>query len=207
MRIKPETCELIGAIIGDGNIYYKGNYVEIAGHPVLDEFYYNSFLKPLIISELGYYPKIRERYGAIRLRIDNKEFVLWLIGLGIPAGHGKFAKVVIPKKILVQFPDYSKYTIRGIFDTDGSVYYDKRKIYRKPYIRIEFHMDNRRLLNQISGILHQLKLKPRPCKRKNSLYLNGYDEVKKFIITIGISNIRHINRIRKQYPELIDSPR
>jgi hypothetical protein len=51
--------ELIGATLGDGNIYDKRpNYVEYTGNPITDEYYFNHVLLPIVNNETGKYPKL-----------------------------------------------------------------------------------------------------------------------------------------------------
>lgn len=204
--LTPNLCELIGSIIGDGNIYDKiPSYVEITGHPKNDLQYFESFLLPTIKNELNYDAKIKIRYGAIRIRINNKNFVKFLKYIGIPSGKGKFEKVRVPQPIIGKSVEHTKACIRGIFDTDGSVYFDKRKIYRKPYIRIELHMSNKELLTQISGLLTKMNIESKLPENKTTLYINGKDNVNNYLKRIGFRNSRHSERIKSLYPELISS--
>lgn len=202
MQLTEKMCEFIGSIIGDGNIYDKKPWwVEMTGHPILDKEYYQ-YLCKLINEELNYLPKIFFRYGAIRFRVNKKKFVDWLKYIGIPAGKNKFKNVLIPNCIL-KSKKKSLNCLRGIFDTDGSVHFEKRQIYKQPYIRIELHMKNLELLKQIANLLRKYGLHPTISKAKPALYLNGYKYVGEFIKKVGFKNKRHINRVRKIYPELV----
>ena len=204
--LTPNFCELIGSIIGDGNIYDKiPFYVEITGHPKNDLDYFENFLLPAIKNQLNYDAKIKIRDGAIRIRINNKNFVNFLKYIGIPSGKGKFERVKIPQEVISAPKDQLKACIRGIFDTDGSVYFDKRKAYKKPYIRIELHMANKELLLQISTLLNKMNIENKLPENKTTLYINGKDNVSNYLKIIGIRNSRHSERIKTLYPELIPS--
>ena len=205
MIISPQLCELIGAIIGDGNIYCgPPYYVEITGHPQLDKDYFESFLIPTITKELNYSPKLSLRWGARRIRINNKNFVDFLIGMGIPYGKDKFRRVTIPDKILFSSHENLNSCIRGIFDTDGCAHFDMREAYKRPYIRIELHMQNRRLLLQIQDILKRNCVPATIPEKKETMYINGCYNVRKYLENIGFRNQRHLNRIHRKYPELIN---
>ncbi len=198
--------ELIGCIIGDGNIYDKSvSYVELAGDADKDRLYFENVLYGLVKNELEYEPKIFFHSGALRLRINNKMFVRFLNGIGIPSGYGKSKSVLVPPSLIGSSIEVKKSYIRGIFDTDGSVYYDKRSLYKKPYIRIELHMFNDMLLSQIRGVLVSLGLPVAYSVKRQALYFNGYENVKKYIDEIGFSNPRHLKKIKNMYPELIQS--
>ena len=65
MNLTAEMCELIGAIIGDGNIYDRRIcYVEITGHPSEDLLYFKKRLIKFVENELNYTPKIYFHSGA-----------------------------------------------------------------------------------------------------------------------------------------------
>ncbi len=195
MILNTNLCELIGCIIGDGNIYDKRPYyVEITGNPK-DDFLYFKDLLGIIKSELNYDAKTFIRSGGIRIRINNKEFVNFLKWLGIPAGRGKFKKVRIPTKIFGGQSDLLKACIRGIVDTDGCVSFDKRKVYKDPYIRIMLHMNNRKLLSEISMILNRLHIENKLPKNYDTLYINGKENVEKYIKIIGFRNSRHSKKV------------
>lgn len=195
--------ELIGYIIGDGNIYDKGPYyVEITGHPKYDLSYFKLHLSQIIQTELDYTPKLFFHADGIRIRINKKIFVEWLKNIGMPAGKGKFERVIVPDIILKNSFECMKLCLRGIFDSDGCFHFDKRKTYKTPYIRIELHMLNIELLKQIKNLLNYFGVLSTISEKKKALYINGYQEVKNFLKEIGSSNSRHTNRIKQIYPEL-----
>lgn len=114
--------------MGDGNIYDKGpTYIELCGNPLTDADYFRRILIPIVNRELNVNPKLFIKDGGMRFRINNKYLVDWVKSEGIPAGASK-ASAKIPKFIL----DDNRLLIpciRGIFDTDGSVYFDLRPVY------------------------------------------------------------------------------
>ncbi len=202
LKLNQNISELAGIIIGNGNIYNKRpSYVEITGDPIKDREYFGQIYN-VVKKELNYSPKIFVRDGAIRLRINNKEFANFLIDIGIPAGYGKFKKVLLPGKIKYRRL-YTKHCIRGIIDTDGSVYFDIRKAYKYPYIKIELHIKNKKLLFEIVDFLKNLGIRTTYPGKKLSLYINGEQEVKKYIMYIGFRNLKHIRKINRYYPSLL----
>ena len=203
LKLNANISELIGVIIGDGNIYDKRpHYVEITGNPISDRYYFELYLMKLIYKNLHYSPKLFFREGGIRIRINNKIFVEWIKDLGIPSGKYKFSKVFIPKPIK-KSRKYLKFCLRGILDADGCVTFDKRKVYKSTYIRIALRMKNPRILSEISLGMKTFKINTTLSHKREILYINGYKEVKKYLRIIGFSNSRHINRINSFYPELI----
>lgn len=196
MKLSPNMAELIGAIIGDGNIY-KNRYVEISGDKVLDSDYFKWKLLPIVVNELSYTPRIRTGSFGIHLRINNKKFTIFLNNLGIQSGKGKAYDVLIPK-LISQNWKLSKACIRGIIDTDGCLSFDKRKVYKTPYPRIILHIRNRGLSLQLyrlfkaNGFKATLSKQMTPWGEAHTVYLNGKTQVLKYIKEIGFSNNRHL---------------
>ena len=193
--------ELVGAILGDGNIYDKRpSYVELCGNPVADAHYFTHVLIPIVSRETGKNPKLFVRDLGLRFRINSKSFVEWLKIKGIPAGEAKgMAKapefIVSNRKLMIA-------CVRGVHDTDGSVYFDRRQAYAMPYPRIELHMKNIDLVKQISGFFDDVGIVHSYVRTKNSIETAGVDALGKFLARVGFSNAHHVNRIARYYPNL-----
>jgi len=207
MRLTTSMCELIGAIIGDANLRDKKPcYVEFCLNPKEDREYTLNRLIPIVTQELDYSPNLFEREGGLRFRVSSKKFVEWLKSLGIPSGKGKCYKVTIPEAIIANGWESTKACIRGIVDTDGSVYFDLRSSYVSPYPRIELHMESRALLFQLKALL-QPKFRVSLSVRKGCFWLNGKSMLQKYLQLVGFSNPRHLRRIYRYYPTyLINGP-
>jgi len=152
--------EFLGILIGDGYMRYRPDQrvyqIEITGNVVED---YNYFIKisKFIHNLTGRKPSIRvktEYNGqSLRLNINNKKFIRQLIDLGIPLRNKTFT-IAIPDEFLGW--KYSKHIIRGIFETDGCIYFSKSKKSKYPtYPRIEIKTSSGALLSQITGLLKE----------------------------------------------------
>lgn len=193
---KEDFAEFVGIVIGDGNIYDRGpTYVEICGDPVLDAEFMSGICPKL--ESLGFKPKMKIRYGGLRLRINNKNLVKELKLIGLPAGSEKCTESQIPKIFLSDW-ELTRKCIKGIFDTDGCIFYDKRSVYKTPYVRICLHMKNKKLLKQIQGILLSKSIDAKVNTHGYNLSINGRTEVNKFLQNVGFSNKRHMDRIKPQ---------
>ena len=200
-----EIAELIGAILGDGNIYAKRpSYVEFCGNPNTDCSYFRSVLIPIVERNLVRTPRLTFRSRGVRFRINHKGFVEWLAEIGIPSGAAK-GKVGIPPLIMSD-SECLRRCIRGVFDTDGSVYFDRRSVYRRPYPRIELHMTNKRILKQIEESMNNMGINC-SLSRKGSVETAGFGPLVRFLERIGFANERHTNRINAIYPELLKGHR
>lgn len=201
-RESERIAELIGAILGDGNIYDKRpKYVELCGHPSNDSKYFERVLLPIVNSEINRRPKLFIRDGGLRFRINCKCFVEWLKEKGVPAGEAK-AMATIPD-FIVRNQKLLTCCIRGVFDTDGSIYFDMRAAYARPYPRIDLHMTNYELLKQMTKLLDDFGIVHCFAKSKGSIITAGENPLKQFLVKIGFSNPHHISRIKNHYPELV----
>src|SRR3989344_4679191 len=195
MKLTEQMSELIGAIIGDGNIYCKKKYwVEICGHRTLDYPYFEH-LQKTIKSELDYSTRLFVSPRAVRQRIYSKEFVFWLKELGIPSGPKAYT-VKIPEKIL-ENPDFIRRCIRGIFDTDGFIYIDNRPIYEAPYPRLGITTCSKALFGQLVNVLENYGFKMYLRYDKRGAYdleIYGQVQLEKWMRLIGSSNPKHLNK-------------
>src|SRR3989344_3118057 len=124
--------EFVGLIIGDGSILYKyrgAHYrLSIVGDVHQDVEYFDE-IRSFVYELVGKLPKIRIRKMkmglGLDLHIDDKELVCFLVeDLGLDYGN-KVYIVRIPDKFLSW--KYAKDVLRGLFESDGSLYFSKSK--------------------------------------------------------------------------------
>lgn len=201
--LNEEICEFIGAFIGDG---YFGNYgkrktqflVGFAGDKRLDEAYLKDYLLPLIKRNFPYTnPHLRYRTDeeTLMLRIYSKQLFDFLITLGFKPGP-KTKTVTIPDQI-IENKKFLSATIRGLFDTDGSLYFDKRPTYPNHYPRLELHLHNSPLLEIIYMYLCQNGIGAKINSLNSRIQINGEKNINVFLEKIGLSNERHGVKVRK----------
>ena len=209
--INSEFCEVLGAFIGDGslNIYRKNKYfVQFSGDSRYDLSYYKSRIIPLVKSLINRNPYIRIKKNSMWVTFYSKYLLKILTDrFSMPKGK-KVYTVKIPDEIL---KDKTKliFTLRGIFDTDGCVFFDKRNIYKKPYIRIALQLANKDLIEQVSDRLTFLKIPHTRYDRINvgsfgayTIQINGIDNVKKYCETIGFYNQRHLKKLNFNFQKV-----
>ena len=202
--LNSNLSELIGAIIGDGLIRYKPDknqyYVEIVGS-IKDEQQYLIYLQKIINLELKVNSKISERCRGLRLRFYSKKFVEFLIfDLSMNYNKEKCLNISIPNKIFnnstLLLP-----CLRGIVDTDGSLFLSNKS--GKVYPIIEISTISSKLANQLREILSKsfrIGFRSYTPKNYNEIYrisLNGHLMVEKWFNLIGFSNFRNFQRFKK----------
>ncbi len=192
-----EEAELIGALLGDGHIYRRNRkyIVGFTGNPITDRDYFE-YLKKLISTVWHKEAKIKFRERAVRIQLNSKSLVYRLIEeFKIPFYKGKCAKVKIPKQIAKDWK-LAKCAIRGVMDTDGSVF-----MADKPgspnYPSIELTTTSKDLSEQVRNLLRNQGFKVANiwayCSKTSVLPaykvpLNGRQNLEKWIREIGFSN-------------------
>lgn len=194
--------EFYGALIGDGwtsALKYKKKkrsywWVGISGNLKLDR-QYHSYLTKLILKLFSKSPMVKEypKSNSRYLIFCHKPLIILLKKtLKFPTGRKK-EKLSLPNKIRTNW-HLLKHVIRGIFDTDGSLYFDKTPA-KKPYPVISISMRQQFLLNQIRKQLLKQGFKVR--MRENELILKGNKQLQKWMQEIGSSNDRHYLKYKK----------
>jgi len=183
-------CELIGAFIGDGFANkYGGSYmIQYTGHSKLDKEY---------IVKTNSNPIITEKDNTIRLTIYSKEFYTLLTKRFKFVPGKKAYTVTMPQEIInSKGPKLINHCIRGIFDTDGCIFTDKRKAYKSPYMRIALNMKSKNLMSQLHSLLLNQGINSTITENLDRIQINGFENCKKFIEKIGFSNKRHLDKIK-----------
>lgn len=203
-----ELAELIGAVLGDGNIcsYKKGKKVgvynvNIAGDYKKDKDYHLKHIKPLIENlfdlkaNIIIFPKVNERFVVAY----SRELVRFFGKNGLKPGNKIINENSIPYWIF-ENKNFLKCCVRGLIDTDGSIFRMSRK--DPNLLRINFKNFNQKLLRDTRRAFVTLGFHPSKIICNNVFYLSRKADIVKYIKEIGFSNQRH----QKRFKEFINSP-
>jgi intein/homing endonuclease len=192
--------ELVGILIGDGNLWSNRTHwrIEVTGDKQKDRSYLLSYVKPLFENYTSSKIIVRKRQRALRLRVCSKELFHILTSLGLKQRREKILNLSFLKKL-----DISKrlLVLRGLVDTDGSVYKNKRGI---TYVQIATVSEF--LAKWIKETLEKVNFKPHisRCsdKRPNRkdvfrVYVYGPLEIERWLKIIGFSNKYKLNKALK----------
>ena len=158
-----ELAEFVGAMIGDGCLslinsrseHRKRKIALLTGHLQHDYAYYVKVIQPIIQRSFNIngYIKKREKRNCIYYEMGSAVFD-FLSKEGFPIGLKN--TLFIPQKIL-RNPELALACVRGIFNTDGTIYrrYSKKynrhaKIY--DYQVIQFKLNSQRTIQQRSQV-------------------------------------------------------
>lgn len=179
--ISTKLTEFIGILLGDGSICKTNYSIEIILNGV-DEIPYSNYVSHLIYQLFKIRPKkvfLRSK-NTLKLRINSKNLFNFIVSLSMPIGMNKKK---IPnwifknKKLLAA-------TIRGLFDTDGSVHLSPR------WCILSFTSYSNILRKQFQSSLKEFGIPA--FVSQNHINATSLWKIKKFYETIGSSNLKHI---------------
>ncbi|MFH1444868.1 MAG: LAGLIDADG family homing endonuclease [Nanoarchaeota archaeon] len=195
-----EMSELIGIILGDGNLYSNkksGNYYLCIVGDRKEEDYLIGFVKPLIEGLFGTEVKISraKKSNTTYLKLQGRRVIEYFIGNhDLIPGNKIENRLRIPKWIQKN-NDFLKACIRGLIDTDGSVFRLSKK--DPNIIRISFKNFNNELMFDMKSSLIKLGYNPSKVTHK-SIYITKKENVNRYMNDIGFNNPKH----RRRYEEI-----
>ena len=214
MKLNEGLAEFVGAFIGDGCMsrYYVQKEkrwrtaVLLTGHWNKDSSYYIEEIKPVLEMNLGVSVRVYHRKDddTVRCFVNGRKTIDFLRNLGFSFGE-KSSKVTIPETIFSN-PSLNLSCLRGIFNTDGSVYRRYSKQYKNhhrfysQYKVIQFSSKSKKLLEQIKKVLISFNINSNaitPNRDSYSLRINSQQEIDKFVHLIKFNHKYHISRLEK----------
>ena len=212
MDITPDLAEVCGIHAGDGYMRLRGNKgeVDISGH-LEEKDYYDKWVIPLFNKIFGFDIKgknfSRGSYGFVSYKKEIRDA---LIAFEFPSR--KKSKIVkVPSQILESGnPVLYVRFLRGLFDTDGSLYFRKSYAGINNFKKDYNHYPVVKLVSVskflIEGVIKMLlemdivfyyhshdsnKLNE---QRKHYISISGIDGLEKWIEVVGIKNSVKLSR-------------
>jgi len=186
-----DFAELYGILLGDGCIYSNLTGFCISGNSVLDKHYLESYVSDLIFRLFNLRPKIyySKEAKSVRCVLYSKAIARLLVRRGFPKGYKKINKVKIPNRLFKK-KSLIRACIRGINDTDGSIYHQKNS-----KIILDICIKTKSLLDSTIRAFMEINF---PINyTHNRIYLCGQKSISKFIEEIGSSNLRNIKKYER----------
>jgi hypothetical protein len=194
----PRVIEILGILVGDG-------WLGISGHPrrrkqvcfcgnLKTETRYREYIQKLIKETLnvnGYYQE-RTEYNTYYIIINSEGiFDFFHTNFDFPVGDKAFFNIgKFPKSWNLQ-----KRLIRGIFDTDGSAFFDKDRRYRHPYPILDITLKNSEVMDWIAECLRRHDFAV--IRRGRCIRLKGEDNFHKWFKEISPKNEVHTGKYFK----------
>ncbi len=202
-KISTELAEETGWHIGDGSMnFYKNHgklrgFYQLRGHIEDDKEHYEKRIKCLFKKLFDIGVKIREMPSTrvIGFQIWKDELIEFKKEFGLPLG--KKYEIIIPKKFLAKI-SLKKAVIRGLFDTDGGIYLERKN--KKLYPRMYITTISLELSNQLLKIFKELNIR---ATKYSQLYNKKFKRKRSYIITIRGVKMFHkfMKEINPQNPK------
>ncbi|PCI27727.1 hypothetical protein COB55_05215 [Candidatus Wolfebacteria bacterium] len=189
-----QLAEFVGVMIGDGGISKFSTAITL--NRVADKEYI-LFVSGLIKKLFGIDPKIYDRKVSLAtdIIVHRRDLVDFCMSLGLPIGDKLKQGLDIPKWIQKN-KSFSIACIRGLVDTDGSVFHHKYKVNGKQYCytKISFTSCSPPLIQSVQRILVRYGFNARISYNGKEVRLESQKDVVKYRDLIGTSNLKHTRK-------------
>lgn len=196
-RQSESLAEFVGIMIGDGGI--SPWQVVVTLHR-FDDKEFSQHVRKLITKLFGVIPGTHESRDALAddIVVSRVELVRFCVTkLGLKLGNKVRQKVDIPLWIKKN-KKYLRACVRGLVDTDGSVfthqYRVKGKLYR--YKKLSFTSASKPLRQSVFETLLSWKLHPRLSGNRD-VRLDSQKDMRKYFAMIGSHNQKHLNHYQQ----------
>lgn len=190
-----EFAELVGILLGDGGI--RDSQFTITLNSIADDLY-SHYVVSLIDRLFTYKPTVakRQNCNALTITASGVEIVRYLLRMGLHIGDKVRQQVGVPEWIKLN-PEYSRWCLRGLMDTDGGIFTNSYIINSKSYIypKTNFTNASQPLLDFVYETLKSNGFHPNN-KQPRKVWLYSQLESRRYLEVIGSSNERLLKKIR-----------
>ena len=191
-----ELAEFVGIMLGDGGM--TNNQITISLNRETD-YEYMMYVKNLLSKLFDVEPSLREDRDSLAtdIVVSRMELVDFCKSIGLKVGNKIKQQVDIPSWIK-QNEKFMTVCVRGLVDTDGSVFNHKYRVGGKiySYKKMDFSSCSKPLLNSVYVAIKKQGLRPRVTKDGKKIRLESIEDMKKYFSIIGSSNPKHLKRYK-----------
>lgn len=178
-----ELAELFGILLGDGSV--EKYYVKIYLNMIADKGYAQNVIKLIKIALPGIKPTvhIRKNRGTEEIQISSVDVCNYFKLIGFNPKNRSVPCWITEKE------SFTKRTIRGLFDTEGSIGVKRFEGKNGSYVykQLTFTNTNKNILEFIRNSLCLLGFSPTKSFRYN-LYISNKKDIARYFKVIGTSN-------------------
>lgn len=194
-----DLAEAVGIILGDGSI--TRFQVSLAVSALVDREYSDYIVG--LFERLFNIEVVRQKIvkNTIRLVLSSRRLVEFFLQMGLSIGDKIKNGVTIPQWILNE-DEYFRSCLRGLFDTDGCVFYHHHFSREREYNHIgwEFTSWNEDVLNAAHNFLLRNHYRSKCKKGRVRLYYRP--DLHRYFKDIGSSNPKHWKRYLKYFENI-----
>ena len=189
-------AEVLGVFFGDGHLS------KFQASITLDSQNDSEYVEMMIeifskLTKLHVGCRKRKDSRAFEIVVSSKSFVEHLNSLGMPAGNKLQKGLPIPVWIKGNVL-FSRSFIKGVFDTDGCVFSDRKKYKNKiyHYLGVNISSASKDFLDELSSLLMESGISSTLTSSK-SLMVRRSEDVDLFFKIIKPRNPKHLTRYQK----------
>jgi intein/homing endonuclease len=191
-----DLAEFCGILLGDGHVAERQVTVTLHEHDDrLYASYVTTLMKKLFRTSVSIYP--RPKHSVVVLIISRTRLVTYLSILGLPKGNKISRQADIPSWIKKD-STYTKTCVRGLMDTDGSVYQEVHHHPKKdyPYPRMSFVSHSAPLRSSVLAFLKKEGIHA-VIRNNRSVNIERLPDIIRYFKVIGSNNPKHLVRYGK----------
>ncbi len=191
----PLLAEFFGIIFGDGNVYANERYgayqIRVACHPVQEQEY-AEFVSKLFMALFGLKTSHIRRGRGLYTCADSRELADFLLK-NLPGLKARFS---FPPWLWAD-NECLRAFVRGLSDTDGSIYRLSNK--NPDTLRIRFKNADKSLSAAYRKALLKLGFHPSRLTYRN-VFLTRKEDIERYLKEVGFNNTKHRKRLLKIAP-------
>ena len=191
-----ELAEFVGIVLGDGGI--SKNQIKITFNA--KDIEYLNFTGELISKLFGVPFGVCKRKNCLALdivisRVALVEFLVNEVGLSM--GNKVQQQVDIPRWIKEK-DNYLIACVRGLIDTDGSIFKHSYRVNNKiyHYKKLAFSNQSKPLIIAVHQFLKNFGFSPRITSDKKDVRLESISDMNRYFKIVGSHNPRYLNNYR-----------
>ncbi len=194
-KFSKELAEFTGIMLGDGGI---AKYQIVITLNKIDDSLYADYVKNLIkkLFKVTASRIIVKNVKALNIIVSRIDLVVFCNKtLGLPIGDKIKQGLDIPQWILAN-DTFLKHCVRGLVDTDGSVFWEKHKSNEKySYPRLNFTSASPLLIQSFFNTLVKFGFNPKLRRNGRAVQIEKKEEICKYWKIIGSSNPKHKKKL------------
>ncbi|MCX5696819.1 MAG: hypothetical protein NTU54_02405 [Candidatus Omnitrophica bacterium] len=191
-----ELAKLIGIMLGDGGI--RSKYQLTISFNYKTDWEFAEHVARLIKRLFAVEHKISKRKDSLGadIVISSASVIAFLLKQGLKAGNKVKNQVDIPAWIMSDV-EFQKACLRGLVDTDGSLYCHRYKVNNKwyEYLKLDFTSCSKPLLRSAYEIFSNLGIKT--SLKGVHITVSAKAEVNKYLSIVGSSNTKFLDRWKR----------
>ena len=197
-RKSDRLAEFIGIMLGDGSLSSRFQ-VGVSFNSKTDRAY-GAYLQQLFRTLFGLSATIQRRADTYGWTVvaSSRSLVEHLQRLGLVAGNKVAHQVDIPKWIWAK-PSYQRACLRGLMDTDGSIYRYAHRVNGSTYehVALCFTNHSQPLLRSVQQLFINCRFRSRVGRYH--VFLNRQTEICQYFQIIGTRNLKHLTRFQQYF--------